>query len=85
MMAFGIMRALRKHGLRVPEDISLIGFDDIDFCEDADPPLTTIRQNSQALSQGIVSRLMQLIAGEEMPSPLVVPTQLIVRASTRQI
>jgi LacI family transcriptional regulator len=85
MMAFGIMRALSKHGLRVPEDISLIGFDDIDFCEDADPPLTTIRQDSQALSQGIISRLLQLIEEEEMPSPLVVPAQLIVRASTQQI
>jgi LacI family transcriptional regulator len=85
MMAFGIMRALRKHGLRVPDDISLIGFDDINFCEDADPPLTTIRQDSQALSQGIVSKLLQLIEEEETPSPLVVPTQLILRASTRQI
>jgi LacI family transcriptional regulator len=85
MMAFGIMRALRQYGLRVPADISLIGFDDIDFCEDADPPLTTIRQDSQALSQGIVSRLVQLIEGQEIPAPLIVPTQLIVRASTRQV
>jgi LacI family transcriptional regulator len=85
MMAFGIMRALRQHGLRVPEDISLIGFDDIDFCEDNDPPLTTIRQDSQTLSQGIVSRLVQFIEGQETPTPLTVPTQLIVRASTRHI
>ena len=82
MMAFGIMRALRKHNLRVPEDISLIGFDDIDQSEDADPPLTTVRQNKQALSQSSIALLMQLISGEEMPVPLIIPTQLIVRAST---
>jgi DNA-binding LacI/PurR family transcriptional regulator len=82
MMAIGVLRALRKHGLRVPEDISLIGFDDIDLSEDTDPPLTTIRQNKQALSEGAVSRLHQLLKGEEAPTPLIVPTQLIVRAST---
>lgn len=82
MLAFGVMRALRKHNLRVPEDVSLIGFDDIDLSEDADPPLTTIHQDVQALSQGAIARLLQLIAGEEQLAPLIVPTQLIVRAST---
>ncbi|MBA2681172.1 MAG: LacI family DNA-binding transcriptional regulator [Ktedonobacteraceae bacterium] len=82
MMAFGILRALRKHNLRVPEDISLIGFDNIDQSEDADPPLTTVQQNKQALSQGAVSLLTRLIKGEETPAPLIIPTQLIVRAST---
>jgi len=81
MMALGILRALQKHNLRVPEDISLIGFDDIDLSADADPPLTTVRQDKQALSQGAISQLLQLIKGEETP-PLIVPTQLIIRAST---
>jgi len=82
MLALGILRALREHGLRVPEDISLIGFDDINLSQDSDPPLTTIWQDTQALARGSVSRLLRLIAGEKAVEPLVVPTQLIVRAST---
>lgn len=83
MLAFGIQRALLKHNLRVPEDISLIGFDDIDMSENNDPPLTTIHQDTQALSRGALVRLLQMIRGEETPSPLMVPTQLIIRDSTR--
>ncbi|HLZ56922.1 MAG TPA: LacI family DNA-binding transcriptional regulator [Ktedonosporobacter sp.] len=82
MMAFGILRALRQYGLRVPEDVSVIGFDGIDPSEDADPPLTTIQQNKQALGQGAVARLLHMIKGAEAPAPLIVPAQLIVRAST---
>ena len=82
MMASGILRALRKHNLRVPEDISLVGFDGIDQSEETDPPLTTVQQDKQALSRGTVTLLMRLINGEETPAPLIVPTQLIVRAST---
>ncbi|GAC1368643.1 MAG: LacI family DNA-binding transcriptional regulator [Ktedonobacteraceae bacterium] len=82
MMAFGILRALRKHNLRVPEDISLVGFDGIDQCEDTDPPLTTVQQDKQALSRESIVRLLQLIKGEETPAPLILPTKLIVRAST---
>lgn len=82
MMALGILRALRKHNLRVPADISVIGFDDINLSQDADPPLTTIRQDKQVLGQEAISRLVQLIEGNEVPPPLVAPTQLVVRAST---
>jgi LacI family transcriptional regulator len=82
MMALGVMRALRKHGLRVPEDISIIGFDDIDLSEDADPPLTTIHQDKQTIGEGAIARLMQLLQEKETPEPLIVPTRLVVRAST---
>jgi len=85
MLALGIQRALRKHNLHVPEDISLIGFDDIDLSETNDPPLTTIRQDTQALSEGAVTRLLQMTRGEKTPAPLIASTQLIVRASTRSI
>ncbi|GCE08807.1 LacI family DNA-binding transcriptional regulator [Dictyobacter aurantiacus] len=82
MMAFGILRALKEHNLRVPDDVSLIGFDNIDRSQYSDPPLTTIHQDKQAISKGAVALLLQLISGEETVSPLVVPTQLVVRAST---
>lgn len=82
MMALGILRALRKHNICVPEDMSLVGFDDIDQSEESDPPLTTLRQNKHAIGQGAVQRLMQLIEGAAPPEPLNVPTELIVRGST---
>ncbi|GAC1506661.1 MAG: hypothetical protein NVS2B12_21270 [Ktedonobacteraceae bacterium] len=66
----------------MPEDISLVGFDGIDQCEDTDPPLTTVQQDKQALSRESIVRLLQLIKGEETPAPLILPTKLIVRAST---
>ncbi|MBO0777457.1 MAG: LacI family DNA-binding transcriptional regulator [Ktedonobacteraceae bacterium] len=82
MLATGVLRALRKHHIRVPEQMSVIGFDNIDLSQDTDPPLTTVQQNKQAISEGAVARLLQLIRGEEAPAPLVVSTKLIVRAST---
>ncbi len=82
MMALGVLRALHACGLRVPDDVSVIGFDGINLSEHSDPPLTTIQQNMQAISAGAITKLSQLIKGEEMPEPLIVPTQLIVRAST---
>jgi DNA-binding LacI/PurR family transcriptional regulator len=85
MMAFGILRALRQYRLRVPEDVSVIGFDGINLGAESDPPLTTIVQDKQALGQGAVSRLIQMIQGAEAPASLIAPTQLLVRASTAPI
>jgi DNA-binding LacI/PurR family transcriptional regulator len=82
MMAFGVMRALRAHNIRVPEEMSVVGFDDIGPSEESDPPLTTLLQDKQAISRGAVERLMQLIQGGQRPEPLIIPTRLIVRAST---
>jgi LacI family transcriptional regulator len=85
MMAFGILRALHAHGLRVPEDVSLIGFDDINYSEISIPPLTTVRQDTQKLSQEAISRLLHMIETGETPDPLIVPTQLIIRGSASSI
>lgn len=81
-MAIGILRALLEHGLRVPEDVSLIGFDDIDLSSYTTPPLTTMRQDRRAMGCGAVRDLIAMIEGKkEVPSRLL-PTQLIVRKST---
>lgn len=80
-MALGILRALTEQGLRVPEDVSLIGFDDLDFCQYVTPPITTVRLDRAAMGRGAVQRLVSIIEGSEA-SPLIVPTQLIVRKST---
>jgi DNA-binding LacI/PurR family transcriptional regulator len=81
-MAIGILRALSEEGLRVPDDVSLIGFDDIEFCQYTTPPLTTIRQDRVAIGRGAVQRLVAMVEGAEEASPLIVPTQLVVRNST---
>jgi DNA-binding LacI/PurR family transcriptional regulator len=81
-IAIGILRALTEQGLRVPEDVSLVGFDDIDFSQYTTPQLTTMRQDRMAMGRGAVQRLVALIEGTEEVSPLILPTQLIVRRST---
>ncbi len=81
-MAMGILRALTEEGLRVPDDVSLIGFDDIEFCHYTTPPLTSVRQDRVAMGRGAVVRLVAMIEGTEEPSPLILPTQLVVRKST---
>ena len=82
-LAFGALRALSEYRLRVPEDVSLVGFDDIDFSAFANPPLTTMRQDGSALGQGAMRLLLALMRGESLPvNPLVLPSQLIIRAST---
>jgi LacI family transcriptional regulator len=96
LMAIGILRAVHEYGLRVPEDISVTGFDDVDLCRYTYPPLTTVRQDREAMGEGAVQRLLSMIEDEREdskdrgeggdrgnePSPLVVPTRLIVRQST---
>lgn len=82
VMAIGILRALNEHGMRVPDDVSLIGFDDVEFGQYTNPPLTTIRQDRVAMAHGAVQRLIAMIEGTEVVSPLILPTQLVVRKST---
>src|SRR5204863_7068441 len=75
-MAIGILRALMEQGLRVPDDVSLVGFDDIEFCQYINPPLTTVRQDRVTMGHGAVQLLVAMIEGKEEISPLIIPTQL---------
>ncbi|WP_127502216.1 LacI family DNA-binding transcriptional regulator [Actinoplanes solisilvae] len=79
-VAFGALRTLRRAGLRVPEDMSVVGIDDHPIAELAD--LTTVAQPVRA--QGVLAGrlLLSLLAGEEPPAGITVPTQLVVRGST---
>jgi DNA-binding LacI/PurR family transcriptional regulator len=81
MEAFGALRAARARGLRVPADISLVGFDDLYLASYVDPPLTTVRQPKQEMGRQAVETLFELLAGRK-PSSVVKPCELIVRAST---
>lgn len=82
-MAIGAIRAIRSHGLRVPEDISVVGFDDIHFARYYDPPLTTVAQPKEDLGREAMSLLVELLRNPKTP-PLkrVLPTQLVIRSST---
>ncbi|MDN3311271.1 LacI family DNA-binding transcriptional regulator [Microbacterium oryzae] len=83
-MALGLYRALREAGRRVPQDVSVVGFDDTADAIAYDPPLTSVHQDfADAGRRAVSAALAQLRAGEEStPRIDVVPTGLIVRAST---
>ncbi len=82
VVAFGVLRALRGAKLRVPEDISVVGFDDIALAEHFDPPLTTVRLPAHALGAAAGRALMDRVAGRPVEHRTLLPTQLIVRDST---
>jgi LacI family transcriptional regulator len=82
IMAIGAMRALREASLRVPEDVAVVGFDDLPQSTHSDPPLTTVRQPIYRLGSTTVDSLLDLIAyPDSSPRRIVLPTELVVRAS----
>lgn len=86
LSAFGAIAAIRESGLRVPDDISVLGFDDIPASSQFYPALTTVRQPLQQMSRSAVNTLLALIAGIAPASPQVtLPTELVVRASTAPV
>jgi DNA-binding LacI/PurR family transcriptional regulator len=83
MMAIGILRALAEFHLRVPHDVSVTGFDDIDLCQYTNPPLTTVRQDGYLFGRTAVRRLLALIHEDPYDeNPTVLPAQLIIRGSS---
>jgi DNA-binding LacI/PurR family transcriptional regulator len=81
-MAIGAMRAFAEAGRIVPDDVSIVGFDDIPESGFLTPPLTTIHQNFVALGRGAVELLVAAIEGRGSDGSVVVPPKLVVRAST---
>ena len=82
-MALGVYRALHERGRRVPQDISVVGFDDIPEAAYFTPPLTTVRQNFDEVGQRSLTVLLDQIAGRGAGShEVVVAPELIVRDST---
>ncbi|WJG10865.1 LacI family DNA-binding transcriptional regulator [Aliiglaciecola sp. LCG003] len=81
--AIGAMQCFKQAGLRIPNDISIAGFDDISFSAFCDPPLTTIAQPAEEFGQTAVSLLIDLLTGKITKAPKVImPFELIVRTST---
>ncbi|WP_086518546.1 LacI family DNA-binding transcriptional regulator [Clavibacter michiganensis] len=81
-MAAGVYTALRERGLRVPEDVGVVGFDDDYLAESAVPPLTTVRQPNQEFGRAMAEVLLRLVAGEAVDPLTLVPTTLVVRQSS---
>ncbi|MCG2586293.1 LacI family DNA-binding transcriptional regulator [Massilia sp. TS11] len=82
--AYGARLCLYRKGIRVPDDVSLVGFDDLPGSAYTTPPLTTIRQPLYVIGQTAVSALLSLINGEEL-SRDIPPVELIVRETTRRL
>ena len=82
LMALGALQALREAGRRVPEDLALVGFDDVPFAASTVPALTTVRQPIQQAGQLSAEMLIDLIENPQLaPQQLVLPTELVIRAS----
>src|SRR5437588_277788 len=82
--AIGLLAACRRPGLSVPENLSIIGFDDIDMAAYTMPPLTTIRQPRFELGQRAMHMMLALLDGQK-PENQVIPTELVVRQTTAQL
>ena len=81
--AEGTLEVIRASGRRVPEDVALAGFDDLDFAAHLDPPLTTMRQDVRQLGAEATDVLLQLLSDPEGgPRRVILPTELVIRQST---
>ena len=82
-MALGCMHTLKSAGLRIPGDISVVGFDDIRYAAVADPPLTTVAQPAEEIGKRVMHRLLREIDGDHSAEPAVeiAPHRLVIRAS----
>lgn len=83
-VALGLLDAARERGLRVPEDVAVVGFDDVEGAALAFPPLTTVRVHKERLGETALGVLAQSVEAPDtaLPDATLIPTELIVRAST---
>jgi len=81
VIAASALRALTASGRRVPQDVAVVGYDDIALAQHANPPLTTVRQDLQRGARMMVDLLFRRLAGEETPSATM-PAELIIRQSS---
>ncbi len=83
-IAIGVMKALKQSGLKIPEDISLVSFDEQPFFELLSPPLTSIRQPMEEIGKEAVRMLFQIMENKKVTSNLLAP-EFIERASVKQL
>ena len=86
MMALGVLHALHELKLRCPEDVSLVGFDNLEFCEYTSPALTSVYQPGYEMGAAAAALLLRRIAGSQEPSQqIALATELKVRSSVRAL
>jgi DNA-binding LacI/PurR family transcriptional regulator len=81
LMALGAMRTLAEHGRRVPDDVAVVGFDDVREAQLTSPPLSTIRQPVNDLGRTMTRMLLARIGGEDVARRTVLPVELVRRQS----
>jgi DNA-binding LacI/PurR family transcriptional regulator len=81
-MALGVLRALTEAGIRVPQDVSVVGFDDQPEAGYFSPPLTVIRQDFEELGRRCMQMMLTALDGADGPRTLVVQPELVLRSST---
>lgn len=81
-MAIAGMRVASSRGFRVPDDLSIVGFDDGPLSAHLSPPLTTVRQDAQGWGRSATATLLASIEGRSLPSPEIETTDLIIRGTT---
>jgi LacI family transcriptional regulator len=85
-VAFGVLKAAIECGVKIPDEVSLIGFDDVDFAAIVHPPLTTIHQSKYEIGQAAVNVLLRLAMGKDKsPENRVLGVELIERSSVRNL
>ncbi len=82
LMAMGAMRALDEGGRRVPDDVAVLGFDDIPAAATTHPPLTTVAQDIDLMGRRLAELLLEQLGSATSPQHVVLPTRLVVRQST---
>lgn len=86
LMAAGIMAGLKENGLSIPDDISIVGFDDISLAQLVSPPLTTIRQDMNLKGRLAVDFMLQLLNGTPLDTTeVILPTKLIERGTVKSL
>ena len=80
LIAIGAMRALKEHNIEIPEQVALVGFDDIAIASFTFPSLTTVKQDTQLAGELLVGTLLAMISGEEVKTTLI-PPELVIRKS----
>lgn len=82
-LAFAAMRAIKKRHLRIPEDVSLIGFTDVEYAEDVTPAMSAVMDQSYKMGETACRILVKHIGGDMKPVHKVVPTMMKIRQSSR--
>ncbi len=87
LVAFGVMRAVSEAGLRIPEDMAIVGYDDMEFCAHAQVPLTTVRIPKRALGEKAVEMLVSMLrnGGQTGTRSARLPVELVIRESARGV